>query len=78
MSVRARLFEPTVTPRFTRALLQAAARRDITVPEALVAELEHFVGVIRGDHECEVDGRQALSALELVWGVQRSLQNELE
>ena len=46
--------------------------------EALVAELEHFVGVIRGNHECEVDGRQALSALELVWGVQRSLQNELE
>ena len=43
--------------------------------EPLIAELEHFVGVIRGHHENEIDGRQALSALELVWDIQRCLQD---
>ena len=46
--------------------------------EPLVAELEHFVGVIHGRYENEVDGRQALSALELVWDVQRCLQDLVE
>ena len=41
--------------------------------EPLVSELEHFVGAIRGDHENEVDGRQALNALNLVWEIQEKL-----
>ena len=41
--------------------------------EPLIAELEHFVGAIRGHHMNEVDGRQALRALELVWKVQTCL-----
>ena len=41
--------------------------------EPLVSELEHFVGAIRGDHENEVDGRQALNALNLVWDIQEKL-----
>ena len=41
--------------------------------EPLIAELEHFVGAIRGHHMNEVDGRQALRALELVWKVQSCL-----
>ena len=55
MSARAFRIEPTVTPRFTRALLQAAARRDISVPHALVTELE------AGD-------RVALAAQDRLWG----------
>ena len=43
--------------------------------EPLVEELEHFVGSVRGDHPCEVDGRQALRALELVWEVQDGLRS---
>ena len=41
--------------------------------EPLVSELEHFVGVIRGDRENEVDGRQGLNALNLVWDIQEKL-----
>ncbi|MBR12490.1 MAG: oxidoreductase [Acidimicrobiaceae bacterium] len=41
--------------------------------EPLVAQLEHFAGAVRGDHPCEVDGRQALAALELVWSIQDRL-----
>ena len=41
--------------------------------EPLVSELEHFMGAIRGDHENEVDGRQALNALSLVWDIQEKL-----
>ena len=43
--------------------------------EPLVEELEHFVGAVRGDHPCEVDGRQGLRALELVWAVQDGLRS---
>ncbi len=43
--------------------------------EPLIEELEHFVGSVRGDHPCEVDGRQALRALELVWEVQDGLRS---
>lgn len=42
--------------------------------EPLVEELEHFVGAVRGEHPCEVDGRAALRALELVWAVQDRLR----
>ncbi len=42
--------------------------------EPLVEELEHFVGAVRGDHPCEVDGPEALRALELVWAVQDELR----
>jgi hypothetical protein len=42
--------------------------------EPLVEELEHFVGAVRGDHPCEVDGPEALKALELVWAVQDELR----
>ena len=42
--------------------------------EPLVEELEHFVGAVRGEHPCEVDGHQALRALELVWAVQDGLR----
>ena len=41
--------------------------------EPLVSELEHFIGVIRGDRENEVDGRQGLNALNLVWDIQEKL-----
>ena len=41
--------------------------------EPLVAQLEHFVGAVRGDHPCEVDGRQALATLDLVWTIQERL-----
>ena len=43
--------------------------------EPLIEELEHFVGAVRGDHPCEVDGRQGLRALELVWAVQDGLRS---
>jgi len=41
--------------------------------EPLVAQLEHFVGAVRGDHPCEIGGRQALATLDLVWTIQRRL-----
>ncbi len=41
--------------------------------EPLVAELQHFVGVIRGTHKNEADGRGALKALDLVWAIQDRL-----
>ena len=41
--------------------------------EPLVAELEHFVGAVRGDHPCEIGGRQALATLDLVWSIQKRL-----
>ena len=55
MPARAARIEPTVTPRFTRALLQAAARRDIAVPEALLAELD-------------AGERVSLAAQDRLWG----------
>lgn len=54
MAARAPRIEPTVTPRFTRALLQSAARRGIAVPAALAAELN------AGD-------RVALAAQDRLW-----------
>ncbi len=42
--------------------------------ESLVAELQHFVGVVRGEMENEVDGEQALAALNLVWDIQQRLR----
>lgn len=44
--------------------------------EPLVAELQHFMGVVRGDLTSEVDGEQALLALNLVWAIQRRLAGE--
>ena len=44
--------------------------------EPLVAELQHFMGVVRGDLMSEVDGEQALVALNLVWAIQRRLAGE--
>ena len=44
--------------------------------EPLVAELQHFMGVVRGDLMSEVDGEQALVALNLVWAIQRQLAGE--
>ncbi|MBT7692589.1 MAG: Gfo/Idh/MocA family oxidoreductase [Gemmatimonadales bacterium] len=41
--------------------------------EPLVAELQHFLGVVRGTHDNEVDGRGALRALDLVWAIQGRL-----
>ncbi|MCH2422741.1 MAG: Gfo/Idh/MocA family oxidoreductase, partial [Acidimicrobiales bacterium] len=41
--------------------------------EPLVAELELFVGAVRGDHPCEIGGRQALATLDLVWSIQKRL-----
>ena len=42
--------------------------------EPLVEELQHFVGVARGDHPPEVDGPVALEALDLVWTIQTQLE----
>jgi predicted dehydrogenase len=42
--------------------------------EPLVAELEHFVGAVRGENPNEVDGETALSALNLVWEIQEQLR----
>lgn len=41
--------------------------------EPLMAELQHFLGSVRGIHENEIDGRCALRALELVWEIQGQL-----
>tara|TARA_B110000438_G_scaffold259320_1_gene268642 strand:- start:471 stop:1196 length:726 start_codon:yes stop_codon:yes gene_type:complete len=41
--------------------------------EPLVAELEHFIRAVRGEHPVEVDGQRALAALELVWSIQGNL-----
>jgi predicted dehydrogenase len=46
--------------------------------EPLVAELQHFLGVVRGTHDNEVDGREALRALDLVWAVQGRLQGSAD
>lgn len=54
MDARVAPVEPTVTPQFTQALLQSAARRGIVVPEPLARELD--------------DGnRVALSAQDRLW-----------
>ncbi len=42
--------------------------------EPLVAELQHFVGAIRGSNDNEVDGHGAIRALELVWAIQERLE----
>ncbi len=44
--------------------------------EPLIEELQHFMGVVRGDVMSEVDGEQALVALNLVWAIQRQLAGE--
>jgi len=41
--------------------------------EPLLAELQHFLGAVSGLHECEVDGRGALRALDLAWRIQAVL-----
>jgi predicted dehydrogenase len=41
--------------------------------EPLVAELQHFIGAVRGEHPSEVGGQQALAALDLVWAIQNRL-----
>jgi predicted dehydrogenase len=41
--------------------------------EPLAEELQHFIGVARGDHPPEVDGRCALEALQLGWTIQAQL-----
>ena len=46
--------------------------------EPLVAELQHFLGVVRGTHDNEVDGRGALRALDLVWAIQGRLQGSAD
>ena len=46
--------------------------------EPLVAELQHFLGVVRGTHDNEVDGRGALRALDLVWAIQGRLQGSVD
>ena len=46
--------------------------------EPLVAELQHFLGVVRGTHDNEVDGREALRALDLVWAIQGRLQGSAD
>ena len=46
--------------------------------EPLVAELQHFVGVVRGTHANEVDGRGALETLDLVWAIQGLLHGSAD
>ena len=46
--------------------------------EPLVAEIQHFVGVVRGLHDNEVDGRAALRALDLVWAIQGRLHGSAD
>lgn len=43
--------------------------------EPLLAELQHFVDAVMGIQECEVDGRGALRALDLVWRIQALLED---
>jgi len=45
--------------------------------EPLVAELEHFVGAVRGENPNEVDGETALNALSLVWEIQEQLRRSI-
>lgn len=45
--------------------------------EPLVAELQHFMGAVRGTHDSEVDGRCALKALDLVWAIQDRLSGSV-
>jgi len=70
-----------VTTRITegRYALDVETRRVfVRRSEPLVAELEHFLGAVRGIHEPEVDGSEALKALDLVWKIQALLNSSAD
>lgn len=42
--------------------------------EPLVEELKHFIGCVKNKSRPEVGGKEALSALEVVWSIQQNLE----